>query len=130
MYGNPNAVLVEVATSMALLDGNVKNSEDEADREPCWTEYYTEHGYDVYLFNYAGYGRSFGNSLLISNDTFSFLSLVTEFWEHCNKYFTQPYLPCFQTILGITQIGRCRRRAYHLVHVVGVEITCDTQRKY
>lgn len=28
----------------------------------CWTEYYIEHGYDVYLFNYAGYGRSYGGS--------------------------------------------------------------------
>ena len=28
----------------------------------CWTEYYIEHGCDVYLFNYAGYGRSFGGS--------------------------------------------------------------------
>jgi hypothetical protein len=29
----------------------------------CWTEYYIKHGYDVYLFNYAGYGRSYGGSL-------------------------------------------------------------------
>lgn len=28
----------------------------------CWTEFYIEHGYDVYLFNYAGYGRSYGGS--------------------------------------------------------------------
>jgi pimeloyl-ACP methyl ester carboxylesterase len=28
----------------------------------CWTEFYIDHGYDVYLFNYAGYGRSFGGS--------------------------------------------------------------------
>ena len=26
----------------------------------CWAEYYIEHGYDFYLFNYAGYGRSYG----------------------------------------------------------------------
>ena len=28
----------------------------------CWAEYYIEHGYDVYLFNYAGYGRSYGGN--------------------------------------------------------------------
>jgi len=65
LYCNPNAGLVEVATGMGLTGGNAVEEDKDGDgeKEPsCWTEYYIEHGYDVYLFNYAGYGRSFGGS--------------------------------------------------------------------
>jgi hypothetical protein len=60
LYCNPNAGLAEVATGLGLIGGNT--AEPEKDDEPsdatCWTEYYISNGYDVYLFNYCGYGRS------------------------------------------------------------------------
>jgi len=59
MYCNPNAGLIEVATGMSLSTGNLVESE-EGD-ETCWTDFYTRKGYDVYLFNYAGFGRSSGS---------------------------------------------------------------------
>lgn len=67
LYCNPNAGLFEVATGMGLTGGNVHDNDNNGDgndnKEPrCWTEYYIEHGYDVYLFNYAGYGRSHGDN--------------------------------------------------------------------
>ncbi|KAL9187363.1 hypothetical protein ACHAXT_001466 [Thalassiosira profunda] len=61
LYCNPNAGLVEVATGMGLIGGNVHKDGDDDEADPtCWTELYIENGYDVYLFNYAGYGRSYG----------------------------------------------------------------------
>lgn len=58
LYCNPNAGLIEVATGMSLAAGNCSDSEESEDA--CWTDFYTRNGYDVYLFNYAGYGRSHG----------------------------------------------------------------------
>mmetsp|Transcript_4365 Transcript_4365/g.6292 ORF Transcript_4365/g.6292 Transcript_4365/m.6292 type:complete len:916 (+) Transcript_4365:298-3045(+) len=58
LYCNPNAGLIEVATGMSLAAGNCSDSEESEDS--CWTDFYTRNGYDVYLFNYAGYGRSHG----------------------------------------------------------------------
>ena len=75
LYCNPNAGLIEVATGMGLTGGNVAQDDDDDDSEDgnrkptCWTEFYIQNGYDVYLFNYAGYGRSFGGSDW--NDSFS-----------------------------------------------------------
>jgi len=62
LYCNPNAGLSEVATGMGLTSGNVDGTGNNQNDSRSWTEYYTEHGYDVYLFNYAGYGRSYGGS--------------------------------------------------------------------
>jgi len=83
LYCNPNAGLAEIATGMSFMGGNTSsyrassssssslqrpNSGSSSDdssssfSEPnCWTDYYIEEGYDVFLFNYSGYGRSFGN---------------------------------------------------------------------
>lgn len=58
LYCNPNAGLIEVATGMSLAGGNVEA--DGAMNENCWTDFYTNLGFDVYLFNYAGFGRSYG----------------------------------------------------------------------
>ena len=75
LYCNPNAGLIEVATGMGLTGGNVAQEDDDDGSEDgkrtpsCWTEFYIQNGYDVYLFNYAGYGRSFGGSDW--NDSFS-----------------------------------------------------------
>lgn len=60
LYCNPNAGLIEVATGMSLAAGNCGPGESSDDN--CWTDYYTQKGYDVYLFNYAGFGRSHGTS--------------------------------------------------------------------
>lgn len=58
LYCNPNAGLIEVATGMSLSGGNVVPP--SAKSHPSWADYYTENGYDVFLFNYAGFGRSDG----------------------------------------------------------------------
>uniref|UniRef100_A0A7S1Z1N8 Uncharacterized protein n=1 Tax=Trieres chinensis TaxID=1514140 RepID=A0A7S1Z1N8_TRICV len=69
LYCNPNAGLSEVATGMSLIGGNVtpesaqpKGSSGSASfaDENCWTDFYLRTGYDVFLFNYAGFGRSHG----------------------------------------------------------------------
>jgi len=64
LYCNPNAGLAEVATGLGLIGGNVERGENERSvkETTCWAEFYIEHGFDVYLFNYAGYGRSYGGT--------------------------------------------------------------------
>lgn len=58
LYCNPNAGLIEVAAGMSLAGGNVEPEGLAA--ENCWADFYTSMGFDVYLFNYAGFGRSHG----------------------------------------------------------------------
>ena len=63
LYCNPNAGLAEVATGLGLIGGNTDPDKDDDDADAtCWTQYYISHGYDVYLFNYCGYGRSHAGS--------------------------------------------------------------------
>ena len=63
LYCNPNAGLAEVATGLGLIGGNIDPDKNTDDSEAtCWTEYYISHGFDVYLFNYCGYGRSHAGS--------------------------------------------------------------------
>jgi hypothetical protein len=62
LYCNPNAGLIEVATGMSLASGNCTQVQGGDGDEACWTDYYTQKGYDVYLFNYAGFGRSRGTA--------------------------------------------------------------------
>ena len=67
LYCNPNAGLIEVATGMSLVGGNVPCADvDSSAQENSWVDFYTENGIDVYVFNYAGYGRSFGTTLCVS----------------------------------------------------------------
>ncbi len=55
LFCNPNAGLIEVATGISLIGGNVAYGGN-----PCsWTDFYTEKGYDIFLFNYSGFGRSY-----------------------------------------------------------------------
>ena len=63
LYCNPNAGLMEVSTGLSLVGGNVPAAvaDPTAPRE-SWVDFYTELGFDVYLFNYAGYGRSYGTA--------------------------------------------------------------------
>ena len=61
LYCNPNAGLIEVATGMSLAGGNVDSEVDAS--ENCWSDFYSNMGFDVYLFNYAGFGRSYGAGL-------------------------------------------------------------------
>jgi len=61
MYCNPNAGLMEVASGMSLIGGNVGPADGTgSEQEGCWVDFYTQRGYDVYLYNYAGFGRSSG----------------------------------------------------------------------
>lgn len=66
LYCNPNAGLIEVATGMSLAGGNIGDNSDGNAQDNCWTDFYTEMGFDVYVFNYAGFGRSFGTTLCVS----------------------------------------------------------------
>lgn len=66
LYCNPNAGLIEVATGMSLSGGNVVPP--GAKSHPSWADYYTENGYDVFLFNYAGFGRSDGRHFCAIGD--------------------------------------------------------------
>jgi hypothetical protein len=58
LYCNPNAGLIEVAAGMSLAGGNIDT--DGAASDTCWSDFYTNLEIDVYLFNYAGFGRSYG----------------------------------------------------------------------
>lgn len=60
LYCNPNAGLIEVATGMSVAGGNVSSDIDGVVNDNCWTDFYTNAGFDMYLFNYAGFGRSYG----------------------------------------------------------------------
>jgi pimeloyl-ACP methyl ester carboxylesterase len=60
MYCNPNAGLIEVAAGMGLSGGNVDPESEGGSTENSWSDFYTNLGFDVYLFNYAGFGRSYG----------------------------------------------------------------------
>lgn len=63
LYCNPNAGLIEVTAGMSLVGGNVPSADAEnSANDNSWVDFYTELGMDVYVFNYAGYGRSFGTS--------------------------------------------------------------------
>jgi len=116
LYCNPNAGLVEVATGMGLTGGNVAQDKDDDEKDAtCWTEYYIEHGYDVYLFNYAGYGRSFGGSS----------------WNETTSEFNHGFFPAlrrvfFSTFLAFKPSSESLKSdasivAQHLVDVVGVD---------
>ena len=45
--------------------GNVPNADLDNAHDDSWIDFYTELGIDVYVFNYAGYGRSFGTTLCV-----------------------------------------------------------------
>ena len=81
----------------------------------CWTEYYIENGYDVYLFNYAGYGRSFGGS--------SLNEITTEYSHGCLGALKRVL---FSTFLAFRPSSESLKQdaatvARHLVDVVGVD---------
>jgi len=60
LYCNPNAGLIEIATGLSIAGGNVASDVDNVVNDNCWSDFYTNAGFDVYLFNYAGFGRSYG----------------------------------------------------------------------
>lgn len=70
LYCNPNAGLVEVAAGMSLVGGNVPSNEgNEQASDGSWVDFYTSVGIDVYVFNYAGYGRSFGSTTCLKGNS-------------------------------------------------------------
>ncbi len=81
----------------------------------CWAEHYISHGYDVYLFNYAGYGRSYGGNRC-NNPT-------TEF-SHGVLGSMKRFL--FSTLLAFKPSSESLKLdalavARHLVDVVGID---------
>lgn len=60
LYCNPNAGMIEVSTGINFSGGNVPTVDKANANNDSWVDFYTELGFDVYVFNYAGYGRSFG----------------------------------------------------------------------
>jgi hypothetical protein len=65
LYCNPNAGLIEVVTGMSLTGGNVPTVESGSTQNDSWVDFYIEQGIDVYVFNYAGYGRSYGTTACV-----------------------------------------------------------------
>lgn len=67
LYCNPNAGLIEVVTGMSLTGGNVPTVDQNGSNvaNDSWVDFYTEQGIDVYVFNYAGYGRSYGTTACV-----------------------------------------------------------------
>lgn len=70
LYCQPNAGFYEVSAGLNFLNsGNIEDGSTQDPSSlsylgaPCWTDFYLQNGFDVYLFNYSGYGRSFGISL-------------------------------------------------------------------
>lgn len=66
LYCNPNAGLAEVATGMRLVGSGTVDEESFVNianaPDASWTDFYIHQlDMDVYLFNYAGFGRSFGS---------------------------------------------------------------------
>lgn len=66
LYCNPNAGLIEVAGGMSLVGGNLPSADANAQGD-TWIDFYTALGFDVYLYNYAGYGRSYGTTFCFSS---------------------------------------------------------------
>ncbi|GFH45976.1 hypothetical protein CTEN210_02450 [Chaetoceros tenuissimus] len=56
LFCNPNAGLYEVATGLSIISGNVTERSNVTMTN--WTDFYLEQGFDIFIFNYAGYGRS------------------------------------------------------------------------
>jgi len=72
LFCNPNAGLVEVGTGMSLTGGNVVVDGRIANNAICWTDFYTESGYDIFLFNYCGFGRSYtGKNITNKKDAYT-----------------------------------------------------------
>eukprot|EP00986_Skeletonema_menzelii_P011764 scaffold6170_cov136-Skeletonema_menzelii.AAC.9 len=115
LYCNPNAGLSEVATGMGLTGGNIDGSTEGDPSQRSWTTYYTEHGYDIYLFNYAGYGRSFGGSS----------------WNESSSEFAPGFVGAmkriiFNTFIGFTPSSESLKAdatavAKHIVENIGVD---------
>ena len=116
LYCNPNAGLSEVATGMGLTSGNIDgNAESRDPSHRSWTSYYTEHGYDIYLFNYAGYGRSYGGSS----------------WNESSTEFAPGFVGAmkriiFNTFIGFTPSSESLKAdatavANHIVENIGVD---------
>ena len=119
LYCNPNAGLSEVATGMGLTSGNIDEAgsvqEGKDPSQRSWTEYYTSHGYDIYLFNYAGYGRSYGGS--------SFNESSSEFAPGIMGAMKRII---FSTFIGFTPSSESVKAdatdiAKHIVDIIGVD---------
>jgi len=57
LFCNPNAGLLEAATGLSIIGGNVVEQSSDLGIT-CWTDFYLDNGFDIIVFNYSGYGRS------------------------------------------------------------------------
>ena len=65
IYCNPNAGLCEMTSGVDFFGGSVGRGRGTiASEESCWADFYINRlGFDIFLFNYAGYGRSTGDKM-------------------------------------------------------------------
>ena len=120
LYCNPNAGLIEVATGMSLVAGNCSKAMDASD-EACWTDYYIQKGYDVYLFNYAGYGRSYGTASASNG------ARTTGCWGACGRILYSAFLAFTVSSSSTTQLEREASILSNIAsHNISLSIPADT----
>lgn len=119
LYCNPNAGLIEVATGMSLVGGNVPTADsDNSSQDNSWIDFYTDLGIDVYIFNYAGYGRSFGTTLCASGKNAG-ENYQTGILARLGRIFRASFLSFQPTPDSLRADGIAV--AHHMLHEIGVE---------
>lgn len=121
IYCNPNAGLYEVATGMNVMGGNIHGSSTSEQRQQQqqestttnnWTDFYLKEGYYVILFNYAGYGRSYGvhHSSITATSSSSPRQTASGWKSIVNEWFLQTRVRriCFSILFGWTATSTSR----------------------
>lgn len=81
VFCNPNAGLFEAATGLSLLGGNVPDS--RRNEVISWTDFYLENGYDIIMFNYNCYGRSYRGQRRATNQKSKSIVSIFQFLYTC-----------------------------------------------
>ncbi|GAX21865.1 hypothetical protein FisN_30Hh066 [Fistulifera solaris] len=119
LYCNPNAGLIEVATGMSLVGGNVPTADpDNNTHDHSWADFYTAQGYDFYTFNYAGYGRSFGSTFCLSGQRAD-EHYYPGFWSRLKRVFKSSFLSFRPTTDTLREDGTTV--ALHLLNDLGIQ---------
>lgn len=119
LYCNPNAGLIEVATGMSLVGGNVPSADpDNNAHDHSWADFYTAQGYDFYVFNYAGYGRSFGSTFCSSGQRAD-EHYFPGFWHRLKRVFKSSFLSFRPTTDTLRDDGSTV--ASHLLNELGIQ---------
>jgi len=120
LYCNPNAGLIEVTAGMSLVGGNVPSADaDNSANDNSWVDFYTELGMDVYVFNYAGYGRSFGASCLVKTGA----NAGSDYQPGVLARLSRIFKSCFFTFQPTTDTLRADgiAVAQHLLTEIGIQ---------